>query len=185
MRPTPSELETFLKEQQTLALSYDEVGTTHPERLTIPADFTKDHMRLYLGQGSAVFDEACHLLKQWHMYKQDWLELYPKAPRTDEGSVGCVIAKHFGFYSVSSFKIIYRLEEENRLAFAIGTLPGHVEKGEERFMVETSGSGAVWLDILAFSRPGHPLVKLGYPLARLMQRRFAMGVQKVFLSALR
>ena len=184
MRPTPAKLETYLTEQQNLALSYEAVGATHPEHLTIPPDVTQDHMRLYLGQGKALFDEACHLLKDWHMYEQAWLELYLKPPKTDEGIVGCVSAKHLGFYSVSSFKVVYRLEEENRLAFAIGTLPGHALQGEERFMVEHSGSDAVWLDILAFSRPGHPLVKLGSPFARLMQRRFAAGVQKAFLSSL-
>jgi len=183
-RPTEAKLKTFLVEQKTLPLSYDEVGATHPEHLDIPSGYTKDHMRLYLGQGRAIFEEACRLVKEWHMYDQSWLELYPKPPKIDEGTVGCVAAKHLGFYSVSSFKVIYHLDEEERFAFAIGTLPGHVERGEERFMVEHSGSDAVWLDILAFSRPGQPLVKLGAPFARLMQRRFAMGVQKVFLASL-
>jgi uncharacterized protein (UPF0548 family) len=58
--------------------------------------------------------------------------------------------------------------------FAYGTLPGHAESGEERFLVEWDRTtDAVHYDILAFSRPRHPLARLGYPLTRRVQRRFA------------
>ena len=62
----------------------------------------------------------------------------------------------------------------SRFGFAYGTLPGHAESGEERFLVEWDrADDAVWYDILAFSRPRHPLARLGYPLTRRTQRRFA------------
>jgi uncharacterized protein (UPF0548 family) len=58
--------------------------------------------------------------------------------------------------------------------FAYGTLPGHAESGEERFLVEWDRAGGdVWYDLLAFSRPRHVLARLGYPLARRLQNRFA------------
>jgi uncharacterized protein (UPF0548 family) len=61
-----------------------------------------------------------------------------------------------------------------RFGFAYGTLPGHAESGEERFTVEWhEADGAVWYDILAFSRPRRLLARLGYPLARRLQKRFA------------
>lgn len=48
-----------------------------------------------------------------------------------------------------------------RFGFAYGTLPGHVESGEERFQIEWHRSDdSVWYDILAFSRPNHPLARL-------------------------
>ena len=60
-----------------------------------------------------------------------------------------------------------------RFGFAYGTLPDHVECGEERFMIEWLADDSVWYDILAFSRPRHPLVRLSSPLARMLQKRFA------------
>jgi uncharacterized protein (UPF0548 family) len=61
-----------------------------------------------------------------------------------------------------------------RFGFAYGTLPDHVECGEERFTIEFHESDeSVWYDILAFSKPQHPLVKMAYPLARRLQKRFA------------
>jgi len=61
-----------------------------------------------------------------------------------------------------------------RFGFAYGTLPDHIERGEERFLIEWNHSDdSVWYDILAFSQPRHPMVKLGAPVARVMQKRFA------------
>ena len=60
-----------------------------------------------------------------------------------------------------------------KFGFAYGTLPGHVESGEERFLIEWDReTDKVWYDILAFSRPNHFLTRLGYPLVRRTQKRF-------------
>ena len=52
------------------------------------------------------------------------------------------------------------------------TLPGHIESGEELFLVSRTSDGAVWYEIRAFSRPRHWLARLGYPLVRWLQARF-------------
>jgi uncharacterized protein (UPF0548 family) len=57
--------------------------------------------------------------------------------------------------------------------FAYGTLPGHLESGEERFLIEWDwADNCVWYDILAFSRHRHILAWLGYPWVRYLQKRF-------------
>jgi uncharacterized protein (UPF0548 family) len=66
------------------------------------------------------------------------------------------------------------VDQPRCFGFAYGTLPDHVECGEERFLIAWMGSDAVWYDILAFSRPRHPLVRMSAPLARLLQKRFAL-----------
>jgi uncharacterized protein (UPF0548 family) len=71
-----------------------------------------------------------------------------------------------------------------RFGFAYGTLPHHVERGEERFCVEwRHADDSVWYDILAFSRPHHPLLIPGYPVARIVQRRFARDSKRAMLRA--
>jgi len=61
-----------------------------------------------------------------------------------------------------------------RFGFAYGTLADHMESGEERFTVEwRRDDDSVWYDLLAFSRPRHPLARLGLRLSRALQRRFA------------
>lgn len=59
-----------------------------------------------------------------------------------------------------------------RFAFAHGTLGGHLLAGEERFSVELASDGEVFYEAYAFSRPAHALSVLGYPVVRLMQKKF-------------
>ncbi|MCU1295916.1 MAG: hypothetical protein JWO91_194 [Acidobacteriaceae bacterium] len=71
-----------------------------------------------------------------------------------------------------------------RFGFAYGTLGEHAESGEERFAVEwNQAEDAVWYDILAFSRPHKALAKLGYPLSRVLQKRFAEDSKAAMLKA--
>src|SRR5205823_12934394 len=93
------------------------------------------------------------------------------------GNAVAVIARIFGLWWLNACRIVYVVEEEGpikRVGFAYGTLPEHAESGEERFTLEWhDADNAVWYDILAFSRPHQLLARLGYPLARRLQRRFA------------
>ena len=71
-----------------------------------------------------------------------------------------------------------------KFGFAYGTLPGHVESGEERFLIEWNlADDNVWYDVLAFSKPNHILTRLGYPVARRMQKRFGRDSAAAMLKA--
>ena len=89
-----------------------------------------------------------------------------------------VLGRHFGVWSLNACRLVYILEKEGpslrRYGFALGTLPGHVERGEERFMLEWHrADDSVFYEVLAFARPVHPLARAGPPFVRLIQRRFA------------
>jgi uncharacterized protein (UPF0548 family) len=61
----------------------------------------------------------------------------------------------------------------HRFGFAYGTLRGHPERGEERFLVERNESDdSVWYDLLPVSQPAHWLARWGYPYTRYEQARF-------------
>jgi uncharacterized protein (UPF0548 family) len=71
-------------------------------------------------------------------------------------------------------RILYVIDEPRRFGFGYGTTTMHVERGEERFLLEFDpASGAVTYDLLAASRPSHWMVWLGYPYARSRQHKFA------------
>src|SRR5262249_58341872 len=93
------------------------------------------------------------------------------------GQVVAVIARLFGLWWLNACRIVYVVNEEERVkrfGFAYGTLPQHAESGEERFTVEWhEADDAVWYDIVAFSRPQQLLTRLAYPLVRRLQKRFA------------
>jgi uncharacterized protein (UPF0548 family) len=92
-----------------------------------------------------------------------------------------------GVWWLNACRIVYAVDEAgpiSKFGFAYGTLPGHVESGEERFLVEWDrGDDAVWYDILAFSRPHHVLTRLGYPVVRRLQRRFGRDSAAAMLRA--
>ena len=94
-----------------------------------------------------------------------------------------------GLLVAQSCRIVYIVDESgpiSRFGFAYGTLPGHVESGEERFLIEWERDGSsVWYDILAFSRPNHFLARLGYPLVRREQKRFRRDSAASMLRAVR
>lgn len=100
-----------------------------------------------------------------------------------------VRAQVFGLWWLNACRIIYVVDETapvRRFGFAYGTLPDHAESGEERFQVEWNRhDNSVWYDILAFSRPNQFLTRLGYPLVRGIQKRFARGSAAAMLGCVR
>lgn len=136
-----------------------------------------DHTRIQLGKGQQVFDEAKNAIKRWEHFQRGWVETSSKDIPIERGQIVGVMARDFGVWCLSACRISSVIDETGdvcRYGFVYGTLPGHVESGEERFQVEWNRSDdTVWYDILAFSRPNHVLTRLGYPIVRRIQKKFA------------
>ncbi len=66
-------------------------------------------------------------------------------------------------------EVVYLMDEPDRQGFAYGTLPGHPECGEERFVIVRSGL-AVRAEIDAFSQPAVWFMRAAGPVGRLVQR---------------
>lgn len=172
-KPTEEVVHQFISTQQALPFSYTEVGAT---QTGAPAGFTVDHNRVKLGHGEGAYQRAVSALHSWKHFDLGWVTIVPQNIPVEVGRTVAVQAKTFGFWSLSACRIVYVIEEREpmrKFGFAYGTLPDHVECGEEKFTIEWLEDNSVWYDIYAFSRPRHSLVKLGFPLARRLQRRFA------------
>jgi uncharacterized protein (UPF0548 family) len=176
-RPDDQKLQRFLEVQAVQSFSYAEIGQSGEGA---PAGYDHDHSRLRLGQGKPVFDAACRALAQWQMFPSPWTEIWPAGSRQDVGTPLLMIARVFGLWWINACRIVYHVEGHNalrRCGFAYGTLPGHIEQGEERFMVEWDREDNVWYDLRAFSRPHYWPVRLGYPVTRRLQWRFVLQSQ--------
>ena len=176
-KPPDARIGRFLDDQRSLPFSYPEVGAS---RVGAPPGYPVNQLRGRLGVEPVTFARAVEALRHWKMYETGWTKLcWPDAPITG-GTVVGVLGRHFGLWSLNACRIVYVIEEKEalllkRYGFAFGTLPGHVERGEERFTIEWhAADDAVAYELFAFSRPAHPLVKAAAPLARLIQRRFAI-----------
>jgi uncharacterized protein (UPF0548 family) len=183
-RPTEEQIRQFLSSQQHQSFSYPFHGVS---MLAAPRGYTVDHNRIRLGAGPEVFKRAVEALKRWEMFNIGWLRLcWPDAP-IETGATVAVLAHILGFWSLNACRIALVIDEYGevrKFGFAYGTLPEHVERGQESFTIELhSEDDSVWYDIYAYSRPNHLIAKLGYPVTRLLQKRFARESMDAMLIA--
>jgi uncharacterized protein (UPF0548 family) len=168
-RPTDADIHAFLAAQRQSALSYREglfAGGA-------PRGFARDHLRARIGSGERAFALARTALLEWRMFELGWVSLHCAGAPVAPGTTVAVLARHFGFFSLHGCRVLGPLEDEGRrCAFRYGTLADHAERGEERFAVEIDARGDVYYEIEAFSQPRAPLARLGYPVARWLQRCF-------------
>lgn len=173
-KPSAEVIAKFIAAERQLLFSYSEVGATRGE---LPSGYTVDHNRVQLGEGEEVFARAVAALEDWKQFDLGWIKRVPSATPLEVGAVVAILTRHFGFWSLNACRVVYLIDESGpvrKFGFAYGTLSNHVEQGEERFTIEWHRQDdSVWYDILAFSQPNHPLVKLSLPLARMLQKRFA------------
>jgi uncharacterized protein (UPF0548 family) len=175
-RPDDEAIRLFLTAQQQLPYSYAEVGAT----ITIPPyGYDVDHNRIQLGSGHEVFTRAKEAVRRWEMFNFGWLRLWtPAAPIAVDTTVA-VLAHVWSIWILNACRIVYVVDDTGPVdifGFAYGTLPGHVERGEERFTVQWHhADDSVWYN--------HWLTRLGYLYVRRLQKRFARASQQATLSA--
>jgi uncharacterized protein (UPF0548 family) len=185
-KPAAETIRRFILEQAKLDFSYSAVGCTAG---TPPAGYVVDRTRIKLGEGEPAFQSAKAALRRWEQFHLGWVEAWRPDTPIQSGEVVAVLGRAIGLWWLNSCRIVYVVDESgsiSRFGFAYGTLPGHVESGEERFLIEWNrGDDSVWYDILAFSRPNHFLTRLGYPLVRRLQKRFGRNSAAAMLEAVR
>jgi uncharacterized protein (UPF0548 family) len=174
-KPTPKFIQNYVADQSALDFTYSDVGRTATKP---PAGWTVDHTRIELGKGEEVSNGARRALQQWRNFDLGWVEAHPANTPLRAGETVAVLIRAFGLWWLNAARIVYIVEEttdsSRRFGFAYGTLPGHVEAGEERFVIEWDrATDRVFYDILAFSRPRHILTRIASWQVRRMQKRFA------------
>ena len=186
-RPSAAAIDVVIVAQRDRTFSYAEVGAS---RGPAPAGYTVDHNRVLIGVGADAFARARRAVDQWAMFALDWCAIHPARAPIARGVDVAAVIRHFGFWSINVSRIVYRLDEDDgvvrRSGFAYGTLPEHGEIGEERFSVEWDRrDDRVHYDLYAFSKPGQLLARLGYPIGRMLQRRFGRDSRRAMVEAVR
>jgi uncharacterized protein (UPF0548 family) len=170
-KPDKPTIQRFIESQLSLDVTYSGIGSTQG---TPPSGYVVDHTRAKLGEGEAVFQTAQAALRQWAHFQLGWVHPCWTDTPIEPNQTVAILARVFGLWSLNACRIIYIVQDEEKFGFAYGTLPDHVESGEERFTVEWNpDDDSVCYDILAFSRPNHFLTRMAYPVTRRLQQRFA------------
>ncbi len=155
--------------------SYAEVGGTQG---ALPAGWHHDELSGVVGRGDDDAHRVEAALRAWAMFDLSWVHPHRTDVPQVEGQMMAFTAFTLGVWTINVCRVVYRVEEDDgwirRVGFAYGTLPGHVLCGEEQFVVTHDRStGEVSFSVRKFSRPNHPLIRLGGPVVRRVQRRFS------------
>ncbi len=165
--PDDDTVRAALERARGLGFSYAEQGATRGEP---PRGYTSDRYGTELGR--VPFDRARDAIGAYKMYPAPWTRVVALDAEIREGALFGALIHHLGFWSLNPCRILDVVDEADRYGFAFGTVWGHSERGEERFLVSRDAAGLVRYDVVAFSRPAHVLARLGAPVARHLQLRF-------------
>jgi uncharacterized protein (UPF0548 family) len=132
-KPSADAVRAFLAAQAGLPFTYPDVGATAADP---PAGWTVDRTRARVGTGEGAFIAAKAALARWEQFDLGWVEAAPAGVPLAEGACVAVVARVLGLWWLNACRVVYTVDEPCRFGFAYGTLPGHAERGEERFLVE-------------------------------------------------
>ena len=165
---------------QRAPLTYQEVGATAG---SLPAGYHHQDVFAQIGTGAAQFEAAAEALLTWRMHEAAGLTAQVSDLRVRPNSVAVLrLGLGSGRFALRiPVRVLKVIEEERRRGFVYGTLPGHPEQGEESFLLELAPDGAVFFDLVAFSRGGRWYSTIGAPWARAGQYL----VSERYVSALR
>ncbi|MBV8860663.1 MAG: DUF1990 domain-containing protein [Mycobacterium sp.] len=147
-----------------MPLTYREVGATAG-----PPPPGYHHLGLVsqIGVGHQRFEEAADAVMHWGMQRGAGLRVKASS---EVVTVGTVVLVGLGFLKAPC-RVVYVVDEPNVRGFAYGTLHGHPESGEERFVVRYNpDTAAVYAEVSAFSRPAAWWSKAAGPFTKLAQR---------------
>lgn len=176
-KPSPKWIDACIRLQRRLPFSYRESGATRNG--VTPSGFRSAVHRVCLGEGAETFNRAKDAIRAWRMFPPEFLEVcWPAAP-IEVGSTVGILCRSLSLWSLNVCRIVYTVDERDgtaeRFGFAYGTLPRHIECGEERFTVEWDRrDNRVWYEVRMFCRPANSIAWLLDPIVRRLQRRFGV-----------
>ncbi|MEK2489680.1 DUF1990 domain-containing protein [Kitasatospora purpeofusca] len=185
--PTPSArtgsaLERRLNAARATEPDYREVGATADGRL--PEGYTHLRRRVHLGHGPEVMARAGRFVLGWGCQLGTGFAVFPYAPAEPGATVLLRLRLPGSRWPrlVIPCRVVWTVDEPDRIGFAYGTLPGHPECGEEAFLVSMDAAGEVWFEVVAFARLAAWYARLGRPVAVLCQY---LAIERYLASVLR
>jgi uncharacterized protein (UPF0548 family) len=140
----------------------------------IPRSFARDRSRSALGSGSRVSAAAKAAFAKWEQFDLGWVRVANPEAAIEVGEIVAVEVRSLGLWTLNLSRIVATIDTPNQFGFIYATTEMHVEEGEERFLLRLDPDSAeVWYELEAVSRPRSLLARIGYPVTRHFQHRFA------------
>jgi uncharacterized protein (UPF0548 family) len=171
-RPSEDRLRALLDDVAGTPLTYPDEGATADGEAGLPGGYAHMSARRAVGRGAADFAAAREAVRTWQLHRRQGFRVLPDDPPIARGTEVLVTMPLPGpVHALAACRVVWVVDEPRRFGFAYGTLDVHPASGEESFVVEHDETGEVTGHVTAFSRPHHPLMRLGGPVARRQQAR--------------
>lgn len=161
----------------TSGLVYPGIGGTRDER--VPPGFARLVRAAPMGSGRDVLERVSQALLAWDVHRGAGLTVEVDGPAVPGRLVRLSLPGPLRRLPLSiDCRVVYVIDEPCRRGFGYGTVPGHPEEGEARFLVEMSGDRAeapVTFSLFAFSRPGTRWARALEPALRVAQAVATQG----------
>lgn len=145
-------------------LTYPEVGATAG---VLPAGYHHVREQRVIGHGPQDFASAVDTLMGWDMHRRAGLRV---ASGPEAAVAGADVVLSLLGLRIPC-RVVYVIDEPRARGFAYGSLPGHPECGEERFVIEHDPTtDEVTGRVVAFSIAGTRLTRVAGPVGRASQR---------------
>ncbi|THV23591.1 DUF1990 domain-containing protein [Glycomyces paridis] len=144
-------------------VNYPEIGASRD----IPMPDGYRHLRREAVIAAPLAD-AAELLMTWGLHQRCGLHPTPTAPRA---APGVKVTLRFARLLTIPCQVTWADQTPERAGFGYGSLPGHPERGEAAFLLETISEHRTRLILRSFSTPGTTLSRLAPPMTRLLQTR--------------
>lgn len=189
-KPSPEQLGRYLARQADSPLGYAPAGLTRRggggpiARQDLPPGYATHHQSESLGAGEAAYEAARAGLLRWAQMPPTMLEVFPVAGSAKPGAAIALVIRSLGLWWVNSARVLFVEETEGAaiaggeqdgervFALTYGTLPDHLERGEERFAIRQAADGTVWYDLTVVWRGNKLLARLAPWMVRREQARF-------------
>jgi uncharacterized protein (UPF0548 family) len=173
-RPTDQAIERYRTEREVMQPSFATPGEH-------PPGFHVDHAGTALGSAEGGFERARAALETWAVHAGAGVSVVPDDAPLVPGTTVAIVTRQLGLWIVASCRITERIDTPTAFGFVYATLPGHPERGEERFVVTKHPDGECAFDIDVTWRSDALLARLGSPVSARVQRRATEG----YLAAMR
>jgi uncharacterized protein (UPF0548 family) len=164
-RRSEERLEELLAAAQSAPLTYDHVGSTL--RDGVPPGIRD---AAFAREVDGTIGAAATALHGWAAHRGIRGRVLPAGAPLEVGQSIVVVAPFGPVEMAVPTRVVAVVDEADRFGFAYGTLPGHVEAGEELFLATRASSGRVVLHVRIHARPATLLTRLGGPVVTLVQR---------------
>lgn len=149
---------------RSVPFTYDEVGAT--ARADLPAGY--GHLERWRNLLDTEFESAAARLMRWRIHEAAGLRVSASSRHVEPDAVVEMFLGQRWMRVRAVCRVVYVINEPDRVGFAYGTLPGHAERGEESFILDRR-NGTPRFTVRAFSSPASRLARAAGPIAGVAQ----------------